>query len=275
MIPCRTFVSSRRSAQTSRVRRFFSIQLRHMYLGDGEVWTTDDVAGAALWAPPTKSRPGLGELLHLVPVLPDLAGLGRNFGAAMRLLQSVERARPHDEHWYLATLGTDPPRQGQGVGSALLRAVLERADAEGTPAYLESSKERNLPFYGRHGFEVTGEIHTPGGPTLWLMWRDPRAPPPVESRRRLTRWASLPNEATFPAVKLREEPSGGAPPAARSRRRTGSSVPGGPHAPEQRACSGSAPLDLPAAAGDRRRRRVGTAHEGEGGPPVAGRTAGP
>ena len=156
------------------LRRFFSIQLRHMYLSDGEVWTTDDVAGAALWAPPTKSRPGLGELLHLVPVLPDLAGLGRNFGAAMRLLQSVDRARPHDEHWYLATLGTDPPRQGQGVGSALLRGVLERADAEGIPAYLESSKERNLPFYRRHGFEVTGEIHTPDGPTLWLMWRDPR-----------------------------------------------------------------------------------------------------
>lgn len=158
------------------LRRFFSIQLRRMYLDEGEVWTTDDLAGAAIWAPPSKSRPGLRELLYLLPVLPDLTGLGRRAGDAIQLLQSVDRARPREEHWYLATLGTDPDRQGQGVGSALLRQVLSRLDSQGLPAYLESSKERNVPFYARHGFEVRGEIHTPGGgPTLWLMWREPRS----------------------------------------------------------------------------------------------------
>lgn len=158
------------------LRRFFSIQLRRMYIDEGEVWTTDDLAGSALWAPPSKARPGFREIFYLLPVLPYLAGLGRHVGDAMDLLQSVERARPLEEHWYLATLGTEPDRQGQGIGSALLREVLSSLDAEGLPAYLESSKERNVPFYARHGFEVTGEIHTPrGGPTLWLMWREPRA----------------------------------------------------------------------------------------------------
>ncbi len=58
-----------------------------------------------------------------------------------------------------------------------MRAVLHEVDAEGLPAYLESSKESNLSFYNQHGFEVTGEIHTPrGGPTLWLMWRHARPP---------------------------------------------------------------------------------------------------
>lgn len=161
------------------LRRFFSIQLRHMYLHDGEVLTTEDTAGAALWAPPAKARPGWKDLMHLVPVLPYLSGLGAHAPDAVRLLSAVDRARPQETHWYLATLGTDPDRQGQGVGSALVRTVLERADAEGLPAYLESSKERNLAFYARHGFEVTGEIHTPGGgPTLWLMWRDARVPGP-------------------------------------------------------------------------------------------------
>jgi ribosomal protein S18 acetylase RimI-like enzyme len=157
------------------LRRFFSIQLRHMYLADGEVWTTTDTAGAALWALPSEPRPDRRNVLHFVSLLPDLAGLGGRAGDAMHLLQSVDRARPREEHWYLATLGIDPDRQGQGVGSALLRKVLERANSEGLPAYLESSKERNLVFYERHGFEVTGEIHTPGGgPTLWLMWRECR-----------------------------------------------------------------------------------------------------
>ncbi len=174
-VPNFLFTTERRRRRG--LRRFFGIQLRHMYLSDGEVWTTDDIAGGALWAPPGKPRPGLRELFWLFPMLADLMGLGRHAGPAMQLLGAVDRARPREQHWYLATIGTDPDRQGRGVGSALLRQVLGRVDEEGLPAYLESSKEQNLPFYARHGFEVTGEIHTPGGgPTLWLMWREPREP---------------------------------------------------------------------------------------------------
>jgi len=159
------------------LRAFFGVQLRHVYLGRGEVWTTDDLAGAALWAPPDTARPGWGDVLHLLPVLPYLVGLGRDVADAARLLAAVDAARPRQRHWYLATLGTDPGRQRTGVGSTLLHTVLDRVDAEGLPAYLESSKESNLAFYARHGFEVTGEVHAPvGGPTLWLMSRRPRPP---------------------------------------------------------------------------------------------------
>jgi hypothetical protein len=51
--------------------------------------------------------------------------------------------------------------------------MLERADAEGLPVYLESSNPRNLTFYRRHGFEAWGEvIRMPeGGPSVQPMWR--------------------------------------------------------------------------------------------------------
>jgi ribosomal protein S18 acetylase RimI-like enzyme len=116
------------------------------------------------------------DLLRILPVVPYLSIWGRKTPDVVRLLAAYERARPRQTHWYLGTLGTDPDRQGRGVGSALLRVVLDRLDHEGLPAYLESSKERNLAFYARHGFQVTGEITTRRGPTLWLMWREPRPP---------------------------------------------------------------------------------------------------
>ena len=104
--------------------------------------------------------------------------LGRRAGAALRLVQLVESRHPRTAHYYLGGLGTDPPWQGKGLGSAVLRPVLESCDREGMPAYLESSKESNIPFYRRHGFEVTDEVSVPDGPVrLWLMWREPLGPP--------------------------------------------------------------------------------------------------
>ena len=81
------------------------------------------------------------------------------------------------EHWYLSILGTDPAAQGRGIGASVLQPVLDRADADGVGAYLESSKESNIAFYRRFGFEVIGEheFHV-GGPTVWPMWRDPQPP---------------------------------------------------------------------------------------------------
>jgi ribosomal protein S18 acetylase RimI-like enzyme len=86
---------------------------------------------------------------------------------------AMREAHPSTPHFYLAGLGTDPPRQGEGLGSAAMAPVLARADRDRVPAYLESTKERNVAFYERHGFRVTGTITAPpDGPPMWLMWRE-------------------------------------------------------------------------------------------------------
>jgi GNAT superfamily N-acetyltransferase len=93
---------------------------------------------------------------------------------ALAVLGRMEKLHPIEPHYYLEVIGTDPVKQSKGHGAALMNAVLEKADAEGVGAYLESSKDTNVPYYRKFGFEVVGEIHHPNGPTMWRMWRDPR-----------------------------------------------------------------------------------------------------
>ncbi|MFF1713374.1 GNAT family N-acetyltransferase [Streptomyces sp. NPDC058268] len=84
-------------------------------------------------------------------------------------------AHPTDRpHQYLHMIGVSPERQGEGLGSALIGAVLERCDREGLHAYLEASNSRSRTLYSRLGFRFTGNaINLPDGPQLWPMWREP------------------------------------------------------------------------------------------------------
>jgi GNAT superfamily N-acetyltransferase len=81
-----------------------------------------------------------------------------------------------EEHEYLLMIAVAPDRQGEGLGTELIRPVLERCDAEGVAAYLEASSERSCRLYERLGWEFTGTtVRLPGGPLMWPMWRKPGA----------------------------------------------------------------------------------------------------
>ncbi len=79
------------------------------------------------------------------------------------------------KHLYLQFLGVEPARQGQGLGSALVRAMLQRADAERIPCYLDTFQPRNVPLYQKHGFEITiEEVEPNSGVRGWGFIREPR-----------------------------------------------------------------------------------------------------
>ena len=165
--PVAVFANPRDASRPRRLRFFYTGRLRTL-LDDELVFTDDARTGAALWAAPDRWHLPAGEQLRLTRLLswrtPQIAAGFRR----------VEQAHPREPHFYLSVLGVAPEGRRKGLGSALLAPMLERCDREGVGAYLESSKERNLAFYGRHGFRVTSILRFPGGPPLSLMWRDPR-----------------------------------------------------------------------------------------------------
>jgi GNAT superfamily N-acetyltransferase len=161
-----------------RAQRFFRmlapIHLNH----DGLLVPDGQVTAASLWDPPGKWKIPVLTQLRMAPSLLVKVFGSRSF-SHLRDYARVEalHAQHTEPHYYLAVLGTDPDHQGQGLGSALMQPFLDRCDTEGVGAYLESSKEANIPFYSRHGFNVVSEhVFHQGGPSLWPMWREPRPP---------------------------------------------------------------------------------------------------
>jgi GNAT superfamily N-acetyltransferase len=149
------------------VEEYFWLGHLHVVAGHG------GIVGAALWSPPdrdalqddhvdrllTRLAPHLGD--ELVPRLGEVA--------------RTHDFRPAEPHLYLGILGVDPPAQSRGHGAALLGPTLAECDRMGLLAHLESSNERNIPFYERHGFEAVDDYRCGGdGPTMTMMSRRPR-----------------------------------------------------------------------------------------------------
>ncbi|MBI3677947.1 MAG: GNAT family N-acetyltransferase [Proteobacteria bacterium] len=141
-------------------------------LPHGACFVTGNMESVALWRPPGKWHLHVWDYIVNGPALLSIFG-----GGALNIMATmdrIEKVHPKQTHWYLQTIGTDPDKQGKGFGGVIMRHQLAKADAQGVPCYLESSKPSNIPIYQNFGFEVTGEIQIPNGPKLWPMWRKPR-----------------------------------------------------------------------------------------------------
>ncbi|AMO62330.1 acetyltransferase [Mycolicibacterium phlei] len=172
--PVMMWVVPEPAARARALPRMFATMIRHHYLRSGapEVAGGTHLGAAALWDPPGGWRQSRLQELRMMPGF--LRALGRHVPRAQQLMDLMHAQHPEEPHWYLAVIGSDPTVRGTGYGQTLMRSRLDRCDAEYAPAYLESSNPANVPYYERFGFQVTGEITVPDGPTLWKMWREPR-----------------------------------------------------------------------------------------------------
>ncbi|OKJ76430.1 GNAT family N-acetyltransferase [Streptomyces sp. CB02460] len=152
-----------------RLRLLFTAHLAQQ-VPAGRVWTDRDRTVAAVWAEPGAWKLPVTYLLRNAGTLlrASRTQLPRTAGRLL-VLEHRHPARP--AHWYVEYIGTRADARGTGRGSVVLGGLLERADADGRPVFLESSNSRNLTFYRRHGFEVREEMTFRSGPPMWSMWR--------------------------------------------------------------------------------------------------------
>ncbi len=90
--------------------------------------------------------------------------------------EEIHRRAVSVPHIYVRLLGVDPAHRGKGYAGRLMRAVMEQADSEGRPCWLETQAEKNVAIYRHLGFEVVEEGMIPGGTVK--SWGMLRTPPP-------------------------------------------------------------------------------------------------
>lgn len=159
-------------SRDARLRALFALEAsRSLRCGGG--WVASDGSAAAVWYPPERWREPLLRTVLLGPA--SMWVFGRKFRTASNVLARMVDHHPAQPHWYLLYIGTTRRAQGTGRGSRLLSAKLAECDAQGLPAYLEATSERNRELYRRHGFVEREVLELPDGcPPLYPMWRDPR-----------------------------------------------------------------------------------------------------
>lgn len=155
------------AARPARLRRFFSLIWRAE--PDRTISFTIDGAAAALWRRPGAWQTPPSRMLRLAG--PMLAAFGTALPRALRLMTLLERHHAEPPHWYLEFVGCRPEMQGKGLGGAVIRAGLARADEAGIPCALETATASNVPLYESLGFRVVETFSAPGGLTFWEMWR--------------------------------------------------------------------------------------------------------
>ncbi|WP_306368813.1 N-acetyltransferase [Nocardiopsis sp. CC223A] len=132
------------------------------------------IRGAALWEPPSGEGRGPAAALRSLPHWLELVGPAR-FPRVLRYFAELAAHAPREPHWHLHVLGADPAVGRSGVGSMLLNAGLERADADGAPVYLETMNPANLGYYERFDFRVVRVLNDSRYPSTYCLLRDSAA----------------------------------------------------------------------------------------------------
>lgn len=168
----------RQGAAKERARaRFFEAAVGDVVHPERELWLAEAdgrMLGAAIWLGVGRKAYDFTPLqqIALIPLLLAIAG-ARGSLRGLALGEKLDALHPRAPHAHLVFLGVAPSAQGQGIGSAMLKATLAPLDAAGVTAILEATTERNVALYRRHGFEVSANLELPGL-HVRVMTREPQ-----------------------------------------------------------------------------------------------------
>jgi len=136
----------------------------------GEVWLSDDNKASALILFPEKKKTTVASIWWDIKLAVSVIGLNR-VGQVLGRESKIKAFHPKQPFAYLWFVGVVPSLQNKGIGSTLLAELIQKYSNEARPVYLETSVDRNLPWYKKHGFEIFETLQLTYA--LYLLRRSP------------------------------------------------------------------------------------------------------
>lgn len=156
-------------------RLIFELMIRFSFRYGNVVSTSENLEGVMAINPHDKDM----TFLRIIRsgaffVSMKLVSLRKMMGAVEKAMKEAKKNLNIDSYIYLFTIGVSREFQGKGFGGKLLRAIVEKAEIERKPMYLETQNEKNVSLYEKYGFHVVKKIDLPDPLNLpmWLMVRD-------------------------------------------------------------------------------------------------------
>jgi ribosomal protein S18 acetylase RimI-like enzyme len=119
----------------------------------GDVWIADDDQACALVLYPDKKRSTFNAIMWDAKLALSVIGLNR-VGPVLSRESKIKSFHPKEQFTYLWFIGVALELQNMGKGSQLLKEIISESEGQKRPIYLETSVDRNLPWYKKHGFEI-------------------------------------------------------------------------------------------------------------------------
>ena len=123
----------------------------------GDIFLTDDRKGCALIVMPDKKKTTFKSIMLDAKLALSVIGLS-NIKKAMNRESRINKLHPEEPFYYLWFIGVDPAEQNNGIGTKLLKHLINEAKSKQKPVYLETSTLKNIPWYEKFGFTVYDKL---------------------------------------------------------------------------------------------------------------------
>ncbi len=146
----------------------YSVDICDMF---GDVFLSEDRNACALIIYPDKVKTSLKSIWLDVKLAFTSLGIV-NIMKAMKRESAIKKNHPAEQLAYLWFIGVRSYEQNNGAGTKLLQEIIIEAKKEDRTICLETSTERNIPWYHKHGFTIYKVLDF--GYKLYCMKREPQ-----------------------------------------------------------------------------------------------------
>jgi ribosomal protein S18 acetylase RimI-like enzyme len=156
------FVVKQDNKREARIRKL----MEYSYfkgLHFGEIYISKDQKACAIVLDSSRQKTTLKGIWWDLKLVFSCMGIS-NVKKVLKREGEIKKHHPDFPFLHLWYIGVDPSEQGKAKGTELMGRIIHDSRRFGLPIYLETSTERNFPFYEKLGFKVISEINTLGYP---------------------------------------------------------------------------------------------------------------